>query len=72
MRQKLERGLLEFMRMAPMIATFLRRSKNMRDDVRGWQSDGIVDAILGNTNECHLASGELHDPRPIKRFGCAS
>jgi hypothetical protein len=40
------------------------------DDVRGWQSDGVVDAILGKTNEWHTASGELRDPRPIKRFGC--
>jgi len=40
------------------------------DDVRGWQSDGIVDAILGKTNEWHLASGKLRDPRPIKRHGC--
>jgi len=42
------------------------------DDVRGWQSDGIVDAILGKTNEWRLPSGELRDPRPIKRFGCGS
>lgn len=40
------------------------------DDVRGWQSDGIVDAILGKTDEWHLPTGELRDPRPIKRFGC--
>jgi len=42
------------------------------DDVRGWQSDGIVDAILGKTNEWHLPSGELPDPRPIKRYGCGA
>ena len=42
------------------------------DDVRGWQSDGIVDAILGKSNEWHEPSGELRDPRPIKRYGCAT
>lgn len=42
------------------------------DDVRGWNSDGVVDAILGKTNEWHSPSGELRDPRPIKRYGCAS
>ena len=40
------------------------------DDVRGWQSDGIVDAILGNSNEWRSPAGELRDPRPIKRYGC--
>ena len=40
------------------------------DDVRGWQSEGVVDAIKGKTNEWHLLSGELRGPRPIKRFGC--
>jgi hypothetical protein len=40
------------------------------DDVRGWQSDGIIDAITGKTNEWREPSGELRDPRPIKRFGC--
>jgi hypothetical protein len=40
------------------------------DDVRGWQSDGIVDAILGNTNEWRSPSEVLRDPRPIKRYGC--
>lgn len=42
------------------------------DDVRGWNSEGVVDAILGKTNEWHSPSGELRDPRPIKRYGCAS
>jgi hypothetical protein len=42
------------------------------NDVRGWHSDGIVDAILGKTNEWHLPSGELRPPRPIKRFGCGA
>ena len=42
------------------------------DDVRGWQSDGIVDAILGKTNEWHEPSGELRDPRPIRRYGCGA
>src|SRR5690349_14683565 len=37
--------------------------ENYADDVRGWQSDGIVDAILGKTNEWHEPSGELRDPR---------
>jgi antiphage defense system Thoeris ThsB-like protein len=40
------------------------------DDVRGWQSEGIIDAITGKTNEWHLPSGEFRDPRPINRFGC--
>ena len=40
------------------------------DDVRGWQSDGIVDAILGKTNEWREPSGELREPRPIARYGC--
>jgi MTH538 TIR-like domain (DUF1863) len=42
------------------------------DDVRGWNSEGVIDAILGKTNEWHNPSGELRDPRPIKRFGCSS
>jgi hypothetical protein len=42
------------------------------DDVRGWNSEGVVEAILGKTNEWHAPSGELRDPRPIKRHGCAS
>ena len=42
------------------------------DDVRGWNSEGVVDAILGKTNEWHSPSGELRDPRPIKRYGCGS
>jgi len=41
------------------------------DDVRGWNSEGVVDAILGKTNEWHTPSGELRAPRPIKRYGCA-
>ena len=40
------------------------------DDVRGWRSEGIVDAIMGKTNEWRRPSGELRDPRPIKRYGC--
>jgi hypothetical protein len=40
------------------------------DDVRGWNSDGVVDAILGRTNEWRNPMGELRDPRPIKRYGC--
>lgn len=40
------------------------------DDVRGWQSEGIIDAIEGKTNEWRNASGELRTARPIKRFGC--
>jgi hypothetical protein len=41
------------------------------DDVRGWNSEGVVDAIVGKTNEWHVPSGELRDPRPITRFGCS-
>jgi Thoeris protein ThsB, TIR-like domain len=40
------------------------------DDVRGWQSEGIVDAILGKTNDWRGPSGGLRDPRPIKRQNC--
>ena len=42
------------------------------DDVRGWNSEAVVDAILGRTNEWQEPSGQLRDPRPIKRYGCAS
>ena len=42
------------------------------DDVRGWNSEGVVDAILGKTNEWQTASGEQRDPRPIQRYGCGS
>jgi hypothetical protein len=42
------------------------------DDVRGWQSDGIVDAITGKTNEWLSPTGEPRDPRPIKRYGCGA
>lgn len=42
------------------------------DDVRGWNSEGVVEAIVGKTNEWHTPSGELRDPRRIKRYGCAS
>ena len=42
------------------------------DDVRGWNSEGVVDAILGKTNEWRSPSGELRALRPIKRHGCAS
>ncbi len=40
------------------------------NDVRGWQSEGIVDAILGKTNEWREPSGELRSLRQIKRYGC--
>ena len=40
------------------------------DDVRGWNSEGVIDAILGRTNEWRNPAGELRDPRPIKRYGC--
>lgn len=40
------------------------------DDVRGWQSEGIVDAILGKSNEWRLPNGEKREPRPIKRYNC--
>jgi hypothetical protein len=46
--------------------------ENYADDVRGWNSEGVVEAILGKTNEWHTPSGQLRDPRPIKRYGCAS
>jgi hypothetical protein len=40
------------------------------DDIRGWNSDGVVDAILGVTNEWRTPAGGLRDLRPIKRHGC--
>jgi hypothetical protein len=45
--------------------------KDLADDMRGWQSDGIIDAITGKLNEWRLPSGELREERPIKRFGCS-
>ena len=41
------------------------------DDVQGWQSTGVIDAIIGKTNEWHSPTGELRDPRPIRRYGCS-
>ncbi len=40
------------------------------DDVRGWQSDGIIDAILGTKSEWRDPAGDLRPPRPIARYGC--
>jgi hypothetical protein len=40
------------------------------DDVRGWNSDGVVEAILGDRNEWRSPTGDLRDLRPIRRFGC--
>ena len=40
------------------------------DDVRGWQSDGIIDAILGKKNDWERPSGEPRPPQPIERFRC--
>ena len=40
------------------------------DDVRGWNSEGVVEAIRGDTNEWRSPTGVLRDPRPIKRYGC--
>ncbi|MGH9455164.1 MAG: TIR domain-containing protein [Terriglobia bacterium] len=40
------------------------------DDVRGWQSGGIIEAITGKVDEWHLPSGEVRKPRPITRYGC--
>ena len=42
------------------------------DDVRGWNSDGVVDAIVGKTNEWHQPSGDLRGLRPINRYGCGA
>jgi hypothetical protein len=42
------------------------------DDVRGWNSDGVVDAILGKTNEWRQPSGDLRELRPINRYGCGA
>ena len=40
------------------------------DDVRGWQSDGIIDAVLGKKNDWEQPSGEPRPPQPIDRFRC--
>jgi hypothetical protein len=40
------------------------------DDVRGWSSGGIIDAIIGKTNEWREPDGALRADRPIKRYGC--
>lgn len=40
------------------------------DDVRAWNSDGVVQAILGETNEWRSPTGALRDPRSINRHGC--
>lgn len=40
------------------------------DDIRGWQAEGIVDAILGKTNDWTSPSGEPRLPRQIIRYGC--
>lgn len=41
------------------------------DAMCGWNAEGLVDAITGRNNEWHGPAGELRDPRPIKRYGCA-
>jgi len=40
------------------------------DDVRAWNSDGVVQAILGETNEWRDPAGDLRPLRPITRYGC--
>jgi hypothetical protein len=40
------------------------------DDIRGWQSDGIIDAIQGNKSEWRDPAGDLRAPQPIARYGC--
>lgn len=40
------------------------------DAVVGWNSDRIIDAISGQTNEWRTSNGNLHPPRPIRRYSC--
>jgi hypothetical protein len=42
------------------------------DDVCGWQSGGIIDAILGKTNDWHDASGNLRSIQPLTRYRCGA
>ncbi len=42
------------------------------DAVVGWNSDRIIDAITGQTNEWTTSSGAPRSPRPIVRYSCRS
>jgi len=42
------------------------------DAVRGWQSEGIIGAICGTSNDWENPDGSPRPPRPIKRYGCAA
>ena len=42
------------------------------DSICGWQSEGIVDAVMGKTNEWQTPSGESREPRLITRYSCAA
>jgi hypothetical protein len=40
------------------------------DAMCGWNGEGVVEAIQGKNNEWHGPSGQVRDPRPIRRYGC--
>jgi hypothetical protein len=40
------------------------------DAVVGWNSDRIVDAVNGQTQEWRTSTGELRSERPITRYSC--
>jgi hypothetical protein len=44
--------------------------ENYADAVRGWQSDGVVDAILGKVDDWRRPSGGIREPRQITRYDC--
>lgn len=44
--------------------------KKYHDAICGWNGEGLVDAILGESDETRNPDGGLRAPSPIKRFGC--
>jgi hypothetical protein len=41
------------------------------DAVVGWQADGIIDAINGDSDNWYTADGSEREARPIPRYSCA-
>jgi hypothetical protein len=41
------------------------------DAVVGWNSERIIDAILGKSNDWNRPDGSPRADRPIKRYGCS-